>query len=125
MAARRAASGGRVGSKDDSPQPGEQLIAALDLELEALRELDTDNEQGEYYLTDLVAKVIKEAGIEKPGGCHLLRHTAATLMLEGGADIRFIQQMLGHESITTTEVYMHVDRQHLSEVVNTYHPRNQ
>jgi integrase/recombinase XerD len=64
------------------------------------------------------------AGIRKKISPHTFRHSFASHLLQNGADIRAIQQMLGHESITTTEVYMHVDRQHLSKVVNTYHPRN-
>lgn len=68
---------------------------------------------------DLAAK----AGLKKNVSPHTFRHSFATHLLQNGADIRAIQQMLGHESITTTEVYMHVDRTHLSEVVQKYHPR--
>ena len=63
-----------------------------------------------HYLTELVAKAIRDAGVDKAGGCHLMRHTAATLMLEGGADIRLIQQMLGHSDIKTTQVYTRVSQ---------------
>lgn len=73
----------------------------------------------------IVKKQAEAAGIRKKVSPHTFRHSFATHLLQNGADIRAIQQMLGHESITTTEVYMHVDRKHLSEVVNTYHPRNQ
>jgi len=72
----------------------------------------------------IVKRQAEKAGIRKSVSPHTFRHSFASHLLENGADIRAIQQMLGHESITTTEVYMHVDRQHLSQIVNTYHPRN-
>lgn len=74
------------------------------------------------YLGRTVKRYIAQAKIEKQGSCHLFRHTMATLMLENGADIRFIQRMLGHSSLTTTEIYTHVSISHLQHVHNLTHP---
>ncbi|MBI6120513.1 site-specific tyrosine recombinase XerD [Salegentibacter maritimus] len=71
----------------------------------------------------IIKQLAKKAGIQKKISPHTFRHSFATHLLENGANLRAIQQMLGHESITTTEVYMHVDRKHLREVVEQFHPR--
>ena len=71
----------------------------------------------------IIKQVAKSAGITKTISPHTFRHSFATHLLENGADLRAIQQMLGHESITTTEIYMHLDRSHLTETINKYHPR--
>ncbi|SHF45232.1 integrase/recombinase XerD [Arenibacter palladensis] len=71
----------------------------------------------------LIKQLAQDIGLQKSISPHTFRHSFATHLLQNGADLRAIQQMLGHESITTTEVYMHVDRTHLAEVMNKYHPR--
>ena len=74
------------------------------------------------FLTQLVRAYVEAAGVGKPGACHLFRHTMATLMLEGGADIRFIQQMLGHADISTTQIYTQVSIRKLREIHAATHP---
>jgi integrase/recombinase XerD len=76
-------------------------------------------------LSDLVKKHLRAAGIDKPGACHLFRHAMATQMLENGADIRFIQMILGHAQLTTTEIYTHVSITKLKEVHALTHPAEQ
>ena len=71
----------------------------------------------------IIKQLVKLAGIEKNISPHTFRHSFATHLLENGADLRAIQQMLGHESITTTEIYMHVDRKHLATTIAQFHPR--
>jgi hypothetical protein len=73
-------------------------------------------------LSALVRGYLEQAGVAKPGACHLFRHTSATLMLEAGADVRYIQAMLGHVSLATTQIYTHVSIQKLREVHEKTHP---
>ncbi|WP_442787529.1 site-specific tyrosine recombinase XerD [Flavobacterium suncheonense] len=85
------------------------------------------NRRGKQLTRAMVFTIIKDLAVKinlnKTISPHTFRHSFATHLLENGADLRSIQMMLGHESITTTEVYMHLDRKHLSEVLNAYHPR--
>ncbi len=71
----------------------------------------------------IVKNLSKAANFQKNISPHTFRHSFATHLLENGADLRAIQQMLGHESITTTEIYMHVDKSHLQKVILDFHPR--
>ena len=85
------------------------------------------NRRGKQLTRAMVFTIIKQLAekisLNKNISPHTFRHSFATHLLENGADLRAIQQMLGHESITTTEVYMHVDRSHLAEVMKKFHPR--
>ena len=72
----------------------------------------------------IVKKQAQKAGIDKSISPHTFRHSFATHLLENGADLRTIQLMMGHESITTTEVYTHLDNKHLKQVMQKFHPRN-
>lgn len=86
------------------------------------------NRRGKQLTRNMIFTIVKEvsikAGIKKKISPHTFRHSFATHLLERGADLRAIQQMLGHESITTTEIYMHLDRTHLQKVMEQFHPRS-
>jgi integrase/recombinase XerD len=114
---------------------GERAVQWVDKYLEATRpELACGRDEGRLFLnhygqaigtnglTRLVRNYIDKAHIGKRGSCHLFRHTLATLMLENGADIRFIQAMLGHVKLDTTQIYTQVSIKKLKEVHTLTHP---
>ena len=114
---------------------GERALLWIDKYLDETRsELACGNDEGKLFLsrygeiispnglTALVRNCIDKANIGKRGSCHLFRHTMATLMLENGADIRFIQAMLGHVKLDTTQIYTQVSIKKLKEVHTLTHP---
>ncbi len=98
---------------------------------QSIKKEDSDtlflNRRGKKLTRAMIFTIIKrlatEINLQKTISPHTFRHSFATHLLENGADLRSIQMMLGHESITTTEIYVHLDRKHLQEVVNNFHPR--
>ncbi len=86
------------------------------------------SKQGKSLSRIMIFYITKETGqkakISKTISPHTFRHSFATHLVEGGADLKAVQDMLGHESITTTEIYTHLDRDYLKDIIMTYHPRN-
>ena len=123
------------GKKDRIIPIGERALAWLERYLADVRpELLVEPDEGFVFLTQfgdafhltgltqLVSAYVRASGIGKSGACHLFRHTMATLMLEGGADIRYIQQMLGHADLSSTEVYTQVSVRQLKAIHTATHP---
>jgi integrase/recombinase XerD len=85
------------------------------------------NRRGKQLTRAMIFTIIKDLAVKinlnKNISPHTFRHSFASHLLENGADLRSIQLMLGHESITTTEIYVHLDRKFLTQIMNTYHPR--
>lgn len=86
------------------------------------------NSRGKRLTRHMVFLIVKELackiGLRKTISPHTLRHAFATHLIEGGADLRAVQAMLGHQSITTTEIYTHLDRHYLKQVIHSFHPRS-
>jgi integrase/recombinase XerD len=122
-------------NKDRVVPIGDRACSWVQKYLEDIRpKLVADDDPGNLFLTDhgepflknrasdLVRRYLDAVGIDKPGACHLFRHAMATHMLENGADIRYIQMMLGHVNLSTTEIYTHVSIKKLKEIHSTTHP---
>jgi integrase/recombinase XerD len=124
------------GSKERLVPFGRNAAASLAIYLRELRpKLDRGNGKGVMFLNGrgqplsrmgawtILRRHVKRAGIQKDVSPHTLRHSFATHLLEGGADLRAVQEMLGHADVATTQIYTHVDREYLRTVHKQYHPR--
>ncbi|MFI4912507.1 MAG: site-specific tyrosine recombinase XerD [Sedimentisphaeraceae bacterium JB056] len=125
------------GNKERVVPLGDAAIAVLRNYIEEQRaDLAGDKENGSLFLSSkgnplertaiwrIVKKYAKRAGIKKDISPHSLRHSFATHLLEGGADLRSVQEMLGHSSVTTTQIYTHVEQDRLTEIHSKFHPRS-
>ncbi len=125
------------GNKERLVPISEKALKEIDIYIHSVRNklsIDKDcndiiflNRRGKKLSRVYIFLVIKEmalrAGIKKNISPHTLRHSFATSLVEAGADLRSVQQMLGHESITTTEIYTHISKEYLHEVIINFHPR--
>ena len=124
------------GGKERVVPIGRNTIGAVSVYLHTLRpELDKGKSQARVLLNargqplsrvgawGIVKRVAKAAGVERRVTTHTLRHSFATHLLEGGADLRAVQEMLGHADLSTTQIYTHVDREYLRNVHRQFHPR--
>lgn len=126
------------GSKERLVPIGSEAIKALKIWIDLVRvhvgikkgeeDLVFLNRRGSrlsrVYVFMLIKQLAELTGLKKNISPHTLRHSFATHLVEGGADLRAVQEMLGHESITTTEIYTHLDREYLKSTIIDFHPRN-
>ena len=123
------------GRKDRVVPIGERALAWIEKYVDEVRVLWCVDPEQEHLFLDPTGKpphpngltyrakaLLRRAGIEKPGACHLFRHTMATHMLEHGADVRYVQEMLGHASLSSTQIYTHVSIGKLKAVHTATHP---
>lgn len=125
------------GSKERLVPIGEKAISEISLYLEQRRLMANIHSQSQNILFlnrrgkkltrvmifTIVKTLVEKAGIKKIVSPHTFRHSFASHLIDGGADLRAVQEMLGHESIITTEIYTHLDREFLREAILSYHPR--
>jgi integrase/recombinase XerD len=124
------------GAKERLVPIGRRAVGALSLYLREVRpKLERGKGEGKVFLNargrpltrmgvwKILRQHVEQAGITKPVSPHTLRHSFATHLLEGGADLVAVQEMLGHADIATTQIYTHIDRRYLAEVHRSFHPR--
>ncbi len=125
------------GNKERLVPIGKDALKFINIYLEDFRKFITPEKGNEQYIflnrrgkklsrvmVFLIIKAqVSAIGLDKNVSPHTFRHSFATHLIEGGADLRAVQEMLGHESITTTEIYTHLDRDYLRQVLNEFHPR--
>jgi integrase/recombinase XerD len=124
------------GGKERVVPIGRNAAGAVGLYLRELRpRLERGKGEGRLFLNSrgaplrrmtawtILRRLVERAGLTKPVTPHTLRHSFATHLLEGGADLRSVQEMLGHADISTTQLYTHIDREHLRQVHRQFHPR--